>query len=163
MVETVTIIDLADKIIDAKPRTEVKKQGYTYRVTYTLVFNSTGEILVQKRTDTKDWCPGRLDLAAGGIVQYDENYQLSAERELMEELGVAPPLTRRFKVFYDDITAPIKNRNWGMVYSCVHNGPFELQADEVASTEFMPVADAFALDPVIVTPDTRQVLIAYLL
>ncbi len=163
IVETVTIIDLADNVIGARPRTEVKQQGYTYRVTYTLVFNAVGQILVQKRTDNKDWCPGRLDLAAGGIVQFDENYQLSGERELLEELGIAPPLRCHCKVFYDDLTAPVKNRNWGMVYSCEHNGPFKLQADEVASVEFMSVTEALALDGSNVTPDTRQVLIAYLL
>lgn len=159
--EIVTIIDLADSVVDARPRREVKKQGYTYRVTYVLVFNSSGQILVQKRTDTKDWCPGRFDLAAGGIIQFDESYELSARRELKEELGIEPPLTSHFNLFYDDLVAPIKNRNWGRVFSCVHEGPFELQAEEVASAEFMSVSEALSLNIEIVTPDTRQVLIAY--
>jgi 8-oxo-dGTP pyrophosphatase MutT (NUDIX family) len=159
--EIVTIIDLADSVVDARPRREVKKQGFTYRVTYILVFNSSGQILVQKRTDTKDWCPGRFDLAAGGIIQFNESYELSARRELMEELGIEPPLTSHFNLFYDDLMAPIKNRNWGRVFSCIHEGPFELQADEVASVEFMTVSEALSLDIETVTPDTRQVLIAY--
>lgn len=159
--EIVTIIDLADSVVDARPRREVKKRGFTYRVTYILVFNSSGQILVQKRTDTKDWCPGRFDLAAGGIIQFDESYELSARRELKEELGIEPPLTSHFNLFYDDLVAPIKNRNWGRVFSCVHQGPFELQADEVASAEFMSVSDALSLNIETVTPDTRQVLIAY--
>ncbi len=161
--EIVTVIDLADRVLDARPRTEVKRNGDTYRVTYILVFNPAGEILVQKRADYKDWCPGKLDFAAGGIIQYDESYQLSAERELFEELGVAPPLTRHFKLFYDDLSGSAKNRNWGMVYSCVHQGPFKLQQEEVASAQFMSVEQALALDTKNVTPDTRQVLIAYLL
>ena len=159
--EIVTVIDLADSVVDARPREEVKQQGYTYRVTYILVFNSSGEILVQQRTDTKDWCPGRYDLAAGGIIQFDESYELSARRELKEELGIAPPLTSHFDLFYDDLIAPIKNRNWGRVFSCVHDGPFTLQEDEVAAAEFMSVSDALLLDLDSVTPDTRQVLIAY--
>ncbi len=159
--EIVTVIDLADSVIDARPRKEVKKHGYTYRVTYILVFNSLGEVLVQKRTNTKDWCPGRFDLAAGGIIQFDESYELSAQRELKEELGIEPPLTSHFDLFYDDLVAPVKNRNWGRVFSCVHEGPFVLQRDEVASVEFMTVSDALSLDIELVTPDTRQVLIAY--
>ena len=159
--EIVTIIDLADSVVDARPRKEVKQQGYTYRVTYILVFNSSGDILVQKRTDTKDWCPGRYDLAAGGIIQFDESYEVSAQRELKEELGIAPALTSHFDLFYDDLVAPIKNRNWGRVFSCVHDGPFTLQEDEVAAAEFMSVSDALLLDLDSVTPDTRQVLIAY--
>lgn len=160
--EIVTVIDLDDKVIDALPRPRVKSEGYTYRVTYILVFNRRGEILVQKRTDTKDWCPGRYDLAAGGIIQFDESYGRSAQRELHEELGIFTELTSRFDVFYDDLAAPVLNRNWGRVYTCEHDGPFRLQPEEVAAVEFMPIDKALAMDPASVTPDTRQVLIAYL-
>ena len=159
--EIVTVVNLADEVVASRPRPEVKKIGYTYRVTYILVFNRAGEILVQKRTDIKDWCPGRFDLAAGGIIQYDESYDLSAARELEEELGISPPLQFEFDLFYDDIPAPVKNRNWGRVYSCVHEGPFTLQPEEVASIEFMSVGRALDIDQNLVTPDTRQVLIAH--
>jgi len=161
MTEIVTIIRLDDTVLEARPRPHVKQNGLTYRVTYSLVFNQAGEVLVQQRTDTKDWCPGMYDLAAGGIVQYDESYELSASRELEEELGISPPLTAHYDLFYDDLVAPVKNRNWGRVFSCVHEGPFILQPEEVAAAEFMPVVDALALDPAEVTPDTRQVLISY--
>ena len=159
--EVVTVIDLADEVIAALPRSQVKREGHTYRVTYVLVFNSRGEILVQQRTDSKDWCPGMFDLAAGGIIQYDESYELSARCELAEELGVEAELVGHFDVFYDDLAAPVRNRNWGRVFSCVDDGPFTLQPEEVAAVEFMSVESALALDPATVTPDTRQVLIAY--
>ena len=160
--EVVTVIDLDDNVIDALPRPRVKAEGLTYRVTYILVFSSGGEILVQKRTDTKDWCPGYHDLAAGGIIQFDESYELSAQRELEEELGITAELISQFDVFYDDLAGSKLNRNWGRVYTCVHDGPFRLQPEEVASVEFMSVDKALAMDPQIVTPDTRQVLIAYI-
>ncbi len=162
-VEIVTIIDLADQVVESRPRPEIRKFGLTYRVTYILVFNSAGEVLIQKRTDTKDWCPGRYDLAAGGIIQFDESYPLSAERELEEELGISPPLKAEFSLFYDDIVAPVKNRNWGWVYSCIHEGPFLLQPEEVAEAEFVTIEKALSLPAEQVTPDTRQVLTAYLL
>ena len=161
--EIVTVIDLADNVLDARPRREVKGSGMTYRVTYILVFNSSGEVLVQKRTDNKDWCPGLFDLAAGGIIQFDESYELSAERELEEELGISPTLTGHFDLFYDDLVAPVCNRNWGRVFTCTHDGPFCLQPEEVADARFMSISDALSLDPADVTPDTRQVLIAYLM
>ena len=162
-VEIVTIVDLDDKTIDARPRPEIRRRGLTYRVTYILVFNKAGEVLIQKRTDSKDWCPGRYDLAAGGIIQFDESYELSARRELQEELGVTPNLSAEFDLFYDDLVAPIKNRNWGRVYSCRHEGPFKLQPEEVAEVRFATVDEALALPRDSVTPDTRQVLISYLL
>lgn len=162
-VEIVTIVDLADRVTESRERPEIRKFGLTYRVTYILVFNLAGEVLVQRRTDSKDWCPGRYDLAAGGIIQFDESYNLSAERELEEELGITPKLTAEFTLFYDDLVAPIKNRNWGWVYTCQHEGPFILQPEEVADAVFLSAEEALALPQEQVTPDTRQVLTAYLL
>ncbi len=161
--EIATIIDLADNVVAGRPRPEIRVHGLTYRVTYILVFNHAGEVLIQERTAIKDWCPGRYDMAAGGIIQFDESYDLSAKRELEEELGITPALTAEFDLFYDDLIAPIKNRNWGRVYSCCHEGPFRLQPEEVASARFVPVDEALALPPESVTPDTRQVLLGYLL
>ena len=162
-VEMVTIVDLADQVVESRERPEIRKFGLTYRVTYVLVFNSAGQVLIQRRTDIKDWCPGRYDFAAGGIIQFDESYNLSAERELEEELGIRPALKPEFALFYDDIVAPVNNRNWGWVYSCQHEGPFNLQPEEVADATVVSVEEALALPQEQVTPDTRQVLTAYLL
>ncbi len=162
-VEIATIIDLADNVVSGRPRPEIRLHGLTYRVTYILVFNAAGEILIQRRTPIKDWCPDRYDMAAGGIIQFDESYDLSAKRELEEELGITPPLKSEFDLFYDDLIAPVKNRNWGRVYSCQHEGPFVLQPEEVASAKFVSIDEALELPVESVTPDTRQVLLGYLL
>lgn len=39
----------------------------------------------------KDYCPGYLDLAAGGIVGINEDEDTNAARELNEELGIQEP------------------------------------------------------------------------
>lgn len=49
-----------------------------------------------------------------------------------------------------------------MVYQCQCEGPFTLQAEEVASAEFVSIEQALAMEVSRVTPDTRQVLLAYL-
>jgi 8-oxo-dGTP pyrophosphatase MutT (NUDIX family) len=44
---------------------------------------------VQKRSMQKDYCPGYIDLAAGGVVgMEDTDVDESAKREVQEELGV---------------------------------------------------------------------------
>ena len=45
-----------------------------HRSTYVLVFNSQGDLYVQKRTLTKDVFPGYFDVAAGGVVLAGETY-----------------------------------------------------------------------------------------
>ncbi len=167
--EMVSIVDSSDAITAAMPRAEMRRRQVIHRVTYILVFSAGGEVLVQRRTADKDWYPGRLDFAAGGVVQAGESYAASAARELHEELGVTPPLTACFDLWFEDAedtdeaahAAP--TRSWGRVFSCAHDGPFRLQPAEVAAVEFMPVAAALAIPPAQVTPDSRQALAAYVL
>ena len=161
--EIVSIIDSSDCVTGAAPRTEMRRRGLIYRVNYILLFNRAGEILVQRRTAGKDIYPGLLDFAAGGVVLAGEDYEASAARELKEELGITPPLTPHFNLWFEDTTHPPPKRNWGRVFSCVHEGPFTLQASEVASVEFIPVEHALEMDATEITPDSRQALVAYLM
>ncbi|MCY3768359.1 MAG: NUDIX domain-containing protein [Gammaproteobacteria bacterium] len=161
--EIVVIVDGADTVVDAMPRAMMRANGVLHRTTYLLVFSSKGELLVQTRTATKDIFPGLLDFAAGGVVLAGETYPQSAERELHEELGIAVPLQYAFELYFEDIHSLPRNRNWGRVYTCVCDGPFTLQKEEVASAQFMGTGAALNMDPSRVTPDTRQVLLHYLM
>lgn len=162
--EIISIVDCSDGVVGAAPRARLRQQhGLIYRVNYILLFSRAGRILVQRRTAGKDIYPGLLDLAAGGVVRAGESYEVSAARELEEELGVSPPLTARFDLWFEDPTQTPAKRNWGRVFSAVHDGPFKLQASEVAAAEFMAVDRALEIDPARVTPDTRQALVAYLM
>ena len=161
--ELITIVTPDDVVSGAKTRGEMRREGGIYRVTFILVFNHAGDLLVQTRTPSKDWCPGYYDLAAGGIVQFDEDYLYSAERELEEELGVMAQLEFNFKNYYEDLSVNPPNQNWGAVYSIVHNGPFALQCEEVAAAEFMSLEAVLRLPLNTVTPDTRQVFMSWLM
>lgn len=162
--EIISIVDAADGVVGAAPRAELRRQhGLIYRVNYILLFNRDGRILAQRRAAAKDLYPGRLDLAAGGVVCAGENYAASAARELAEELGVSPPLTSHFDMWFEDASQTPARRNWGRVFSAVHDGPFALQESEVAGAEFMTVDAALDLPAARVTPDTRQALLAYLM
>jgi len=165
--EIISIVDAADRVLGAAPRARLRRHqsppGLIYRVNYILLFNRDGRILVQRRAALKDLYPGRLDLAAGGVVCDGEGYEESAARELAEELGVSPPLTAHFDLWFEDAAQQPARRNWGRVFSAVHDGPFALQEAEVAAAEFITVDAALALPAAQVTPDTRQALLAYLM
>jgi len=160
--EIISIVDAADGVVGDAPRAQLRRQpGLIYRVNYILLFNRAGQILAQRRAAAKDLYPGRLDLAAGGVVCAGESYEVSAARELAEELGVSPPLRACFDMWFEDATQTPARRNWGRVFRAVHDGPFVLQESEVAAAEFMTVDDALALPAAHTTPDTRQALMAY--
>lgn len=153
--EVIVIVDENDAKIGTATRAEMRRQNLIHRASYILVFNSSGAVFVQKRTKTKDIYPSYYDIAAGGVVQADETYEESAKRELQEELGISGTLTFLFENYYADGN----NKVWGHVFSCLHEGPFVLQKEEVESGEFMNVqAILSANDNKKFTPDGLEIL-----
>src|SRR5499427_10823319 len=108
--EIVVIVDEDNNIVGAAPRREMRAKRLPHRSTYILVFNSQGELYVQKRTMTKDVFPGYYDPATGGVVLAGESYEQSAIRELEEEMGIRQvPLTWLFDFYFADQ----RTRVWG--------------------------------------------------
>ncbi|MBC8318250.1 MAG: NUDIX domain-containing protein [Desulfobulbaceae bacterium] len=140
--EKITIADEDNNEINQVTRAEMRAGNLIHRATYILVFNSLGYLFVQKRTQSKDIYPGHYEIAAGGVVLAGESYELSAQRELQEELGIKSTALRPlFDNFYDDG----QNRVWGRVFACSYNGPLELQETEVESGEFMKIENVLAM------------------
>ncbi len=154
--EIIIIVDADNKETGTAPRHVMREKGLPHRATYILVFNSRGEIFVQKRTAGKDIYPGCFDVAAGGVVLAGESYEESAARELAEELGIRDvPLTRHFDFYHQ----ADNNRVWGRVYSCVYDGILILQEEEVESGTFLPVERVVAMSATApFTPDGLHVL-----
>lgn len=140
--EIVQIVDRENIETKTLPRSVMREHGLIHRASYILVFNEYGELFLQKRTATKDLYPSCWDVAAGGVVLAGETYEESAVRELAEELGVS---NVELLPLFDQYFEEDDNRVWGRIFSCIHNGPFQLQKEEVAYGCFMSVADIFKL------------------
>lgn len=100
----------------------------------------------------KDYCPGKLDPMAGGVVQYDEPMEVNAEREAEEEMGVKGVPLKPLGTFYygDD-----HSRVWGGLFECTYDGPLVLQVEEVdevlemTAQEILQRADEFTPDGIV--------------
>jgi 8-oxo-dGTP pyrophosphatase MutT (NUDIX family) len=158
--EIVVIVDEKNNVIGAEPRSIMRSKGLIHRAAYILVFNSTGQIFVQKRTLSKDVYPGYYDVATGGVVLDGETYAESAVRELEEELGIrGVALTQHFDFYYQEE----ENRVWGRVYTCVYDGDIVLQEEEVESGSFREVDEVIRMaEHEQSTPDSLYALKRYI-
>lgn len=123
------IVNDRDEVIGRKPRSEVHARGLLHRAVHVLVFNSRGEIFLQKRSMKKDRQPGVWDSSCSGHVDSGEDYDQTAVRELREEIGLnlsAPP-ERLFKIN----ACPETDAEFVWVYRCQNDGPFQLHPDEI--------------------------------
>ncbi len=136
--EWVDWVDEQDQVLQAVPRSQMRRELLRHRATYIVVENSQQQIYVQRRTLSKDYCPGMLDACCGGVVQAGESYDLSAVRELEEEMGISGVSLTPWGTFY---TEDHKGKVWGGIYSCRYEGALRLQVEEVVYVELMMVEE----------------------
>jgi isopentenyldiphosphate isomerase len=132
--EIFDVVNERDEVIDRKPRSEVHRLGLLHRAVHVLVFNSRGEIFLQKRSMKKDRQPGVWDSSSSGHVDSGEDYDACAVRELREEIGllVSKIPERLFKI---DACAET-DQEFVWVYRCKSEGPFRLHPDEIECGEW---------------------------
>ena len=62
--EWVDIVNENNEVIAQSSREQMRAQCLRHRATYIVVHDGMGKILVQRRTETKDFHPGMLDATA---------------------------------------------------------------------------------------------------
>ncbi|MCM1107448.1 MAG: NUDIX domain-containing protein [Clostridium sp.] len=87
--EMFPLVDETGNIVGAATRGECHSGGkLLHPVVHLHVFNSRGELYLQRRPFWKDIQPGRWDTAVGGHVDLGENVEMALRREAGEELGL---------------------------------------------------------------------------
>jgi isopentenyldiphosphate isomerase len=125
----VDVVDEQDRVVGIRPRREVVAERLLHRCTYALIRRSTGEILVQRRTESKDLWPGAYDMLPGGICESGEDYDACIRRELAEECGITnvePTFVAKRRYSGPD------SQSWGAVYTITWDGQIIDQPEEVA-------------------------------
>lgn len=127
--EIFDVVNEKDEVIGQLPRREVHRRGLKHRAVHILIFNSRGELFLQKRSMKKDNHPGVWDSSASGHLDTGEEYDTCALREVHEELGVHLPCspTRALRVHACEETG----QEFVWVYRCQHEGPFILHPEEI--------------------------------
>lgn len=156
--ETVALVDRVGVVVGSAARSVVRRDNLLHAATAVLVRDGSGRIYVHRRSADKDWAPGFHDCAAGGVTQYGEPPEVSAARELAEELGITGALLRPLgTALYEDAGT----RCFTHVFAVTWDGPVVHADHEVVWGAWMSLAelDELLADPGWdFVPDTRQML-----
>lgn len=101
--EMFDVCDKQDRVIGTAPRSRVHAEGLLHRAVHVFVFNSRGELLLQRRSATKDESPLKLTSSCSGHLSAGESYEEAAIREMQEEIGLSGELEflQRFPATFD--------------------------------------------------------------
>jgi len=133
--EQFDVVDDEDRVVGQADRALVHAENLLHRAVHILVFNSDGELLLQKRSAWKDREPLKWDSSAAGHLEPSEDYATAAVRETEEELGVRPSLERLGKI----PAGPGTGQEFVEVFTTRHDGPFILPPAEIEDAIFFPV------------------------
>ena len=115
--EIFPIVDEDGNTIGEAPRRVCHdgKSMLLHPVVHLHLFNSKGELFLQKRSHTKDIQPGKWDTSVGGHVDLGETIETALIREAYEELGLTgfEPVERELVNSFSTTSdiAPIINKD----------------------------------------------------
>ena len=132
--ECFPVVDEHNRKIGKATRSEVHANNLRHRAVHILVFNAAGEVLLQKRSASKDRHPLMWDSSVAGHVEGDETYDETAARELKEELSISPGLELIGKIPASEKTG----YEFIHVYRAECDGPFEFPYGEISAVKFFP-------------------------
>lgn len=119
--ELFPIVDEEGNILGAATRGECHGGSrLLHPVVHLHLFNSRGELYLQRRPEWKDIQPGKWDTAVGGHVDLGECVGEALRREVREEIGVEG-FAGEFVASY--VFESARERELVYVYKCVWDGP----------------------------------------
>ena len=132
--EKFPIVDEEGRVIGAATRGECHDGSrLLHPVVHLHVFNSLGEVYLQKRPEWKDIQPGKWDTSVGGHIDYGETPEQALVREVREELGITDFKAERVGRY---VFESRRERELVYVHRTTYDGPVRPSADELDGGRF---------------------------
>ncbi|MGE4513432.1 MAG: isopentenyl-diphosphate Delta-isomerase [Chryseobacterium sp.] len=142
MEEFVVLVNPEDEVLGLMEKQQAHVNGLLHRAFSVFLFNSKGEMLLQKRASGKYHSPLKWTNAVCSHPRIGETYLEGAKRRLKEELGIETDLSEKFSFIYK---ADVGNSLWEHELDYVFTGTFEeefhLNKDEVEEVRYITIED----------------------
>ena len=139
--ESVILVNEHDEEVGTMEKLRAHKEGKLHRAFSVLIFNSKGELLLQKRAASKYHSGGLWSNTCCSHPQPGETILEAANRKLLQEMGIEADLTSAHKFIYK-----AKLDNQLTEYECDHvivgyfDGEPILNRHEAEDYKFLPVS-----------------------
>ena len=158
----IDVVDEADAAVGQITRRDVFQKHANFRVIHVLVFDSKGDLLLQRLALTRARHPGYWGSSVAGYLYAHEQYEAAAKRRVEEELGIPDAgLHTLGKIAMEDEGC----LKFIEVFTTVHDGPFRYDRSHIERLEFLPITAVVSLEQLgerKFTPTFLEVLKFYL-
>ena len=128
-VEFFDVVDAFDRVVGVAPRDYIHSNKLFHRAVHIFVFDSSGNVFLQRRSLDKDTAPGKWVSSCSGHVDSGEYYFDAAKRELREEIGLNA--SAHLKLVQIVQARPETGYEHVHLFKLYANGPFKLNRLEI--------------------------------
>lgn len=138
MEEFVVLVNPEDKVLGLMEKQQAHINGLLHRAFSVFLFNSNGEMLLQKRASGKYHSPLKWTNAVCSHPRNEETYLEGAKRRVKEELGIDVELSEKFNFVYKaDVGNGLWEHELDHVFTGTFEGEFYLNKEEVEEVRYI--------------------------
>ncbi len=140
--EYVILVDEHDNELGAMEKMEAHAKGVLHRAFSVLVFNTKGEMLIQRRADCKYHSAGLWTNTCCSHPRPGEQIEEAAQRRLQEEMGLDLQPERAYSFIYRiELDGGLIENELDHVLTATHDDAPTLNQDEAQDWKYISVPD----------------------
>ena len=135
--ELVILVDASDQEVGTMEKIEAHQTGALHRAFSILLFNSKGQLLLQKRAKSKYHSGGLWSNTCCSHPRPGEPMQSAVRRQLIHEMGIDLPTTYSHKFIYRSSLGAMTEYELDHVYFGKFDGKPIINKEEVEDWKYM--------------------------
>lgn len=140
--DKVILVDPDDTIVGSMDKLEAHVKGILHRAFSILIFNSRGEILIQKRAASKYHSGGLWTNTCCSHPRPGESIESATRRRLVYEMGIDVETTFAFKFIYKaPLDKNLTEHELDYVFVGTFDGEPHINPDEAEDWKFISMAE----------------------